>query len=93
MTLLGFLVLLLLAAICGAIAEALVGFTAGGCLVSVGVGLIGAFVGRWIAARFGFPAVLVIGVQGAGVDVVWTIVGAIVFLIPMALIRSALRRT
>lgn len=87
MSLLGFFVLLLVAGICGAIAAAMVGFTAAGCLLSVGAGLIGAFLGPWIATRLGAPALLPLAIEGAEIDVVWTIIGAVVILIPLVLIR------
>ena len=91
MSLIGFLVLLLIAALCGAIAAALVGITAAGCLLSVGAGLVGAFVGQWIAAEVGAPSFLTVGVEGQGIDVVWTIIGAMVVLIPLTLLRRASR--
>lgn len=91
MSLIGFLVLLLIAALCGAVAAALVGFTAAGCLVSVGAGLIGAFVGQWLAAELGAPSFLTVGVEGQGIDIVWTIIGAMVVLIPLTLLRRVRR--
>ena len=44
MTLFGFLILLLIAAICGGIGQAIAGYDLGGCLVSIVVGFIGALV-------------------------------------------------
>ena len=87
----GVLVLLLIAGICGAVAEALVGFSAGGCLVSMAVGLVGAFVGSWLAFRLGLPGILVFEIEAQEIDVVWTIIGAMVFLVPLALFRSVTR--
>ena len=92
MTLVGFLVLLMVAGVCGIIAEGLVGYSPGGCLVAAGVGLIGAFVGTSVANRFGLPGILVLDLEGGSLDVVWTILGAMLFLIPVALIRAALRK-
>ena len=69
MTIIDFLLLLLVAAICGAIAQALVGISVGGCLVSAVVGYVGALVGMWVARQFGLPepkGLLLLGVQGAG---------------------------
>ena len=40
MTLMGFLILLLIAAICGGIGQALAGYDLGGCLVSIIVGVV-----------------------------------------------------
>ncbi len=43
MSLVGFLVLLIIAAICGAIGQALAGYSTGGFLISIVLGFIGAF--------------------------------------------------
>ena len=55
MTLTEFLILLLIAAICGSVGQALAGYDLGGCLVSIVVGFIGAYIGMWLSARFGLP--------------------------------------
>ncbi len=55
MTILDFLLLLLVAAICGAIAQALVGISVGGCLVSAVVGFVGALIGMWLARQLNLP--------------------------------------
>ncbi|MBI5729957.1 MAG: hypothetical protein HY963_02365, partial [Ignavibacteriales bacterium] len=49
MSLLGFLFLLLIAAICGAIGQSLAGYSLGGCFVSIIVGFVGAWLGPLIA--------------------------------------------
>jgi uncharacterized membrane protein YeaQ/YmgE (transglycosylase-associated protein family) len=56
MSLLGFLVLVVIAAICGAIGQAIVGFSRGGCLAAIAVGFIGAYLGWWIAGQFHLPS-------------------------------------
>ena len=45
MTLIQFLILLVVAAICGAIGQSLAGYSLGGCLVSAVVGFVGAYIG------------------------------------------------
>ena len=72
----GFLVLLLIAAITGAIGQALAGFSRGGCLVAIGLGFVGAYVGQWIANYFNLPTFIVINVDGQPFPVVWAIIGA-----------------
>ena len=52
MTLISFLLLLVVAGICGAIGQAIAGFQ-GGLLVSIAVGFIGALVGVWLAGALG----------------------------------------
>jgi uncharacterized membrane protein YeaQ/YmgE (transglycosylase-associated protein family) len=75
----GFLVLLLVAAICGAIGRAIAGGTRGGCLVSVAVGFIGALLGTWIARAIRLPDILAISIDGHPFPIVWSIIGAALF--------------
>ncbi len=86
-TLPSFVVTLIIAGLCGALAQLLVGYTRGGCLASLLVGLVGALVGSWLAALLRMPAILPI----AGVDVVWTVIGAAVFTAVMSLIMGGTR--
>jgi uncharacterized membrane protein YeaQ/YmgE (transglycosylase-associated protein family) len=79
MTLASFLVLLLIAAICGAIGQAIAGYSLGGCLVSMGVGLIGAVLGMWMARSLSLPELFVINVGGEPFPVVWSIIGSVIF--------------
>jgi uncharacterized membrane protein YeaQ/YmgE (transglycosylase-associated protein family) len=53
MSVLNFLLLLLVAAICGSIGQALVGYSVGGCITSTIVGFIGALLGIWLAGQLG----------------------------------------
>jgi uncharacterized membrane protein YeaQ/YmgE (transglycosylase-associated protein family) len=75
----GLFVLLLVAAICGAIGRAIAGGTRGGCLVSVAVGFIGALLGTWIARAIRLPDVLAISIDGHPFPIVWSIIGAALF--------------
>ena len=87
MTLVAFLVLLLIAAICGAIGQSLAGYNLGGCLVSIVVGFIGAYIGLWLADKFDLPRFFEITVGGKAFPVVWAIIGSAVFTLIMALLR------
>jgi uncharacterized membrane protein YeaQ/YmgE (transglycosylase-associated protein family) len=78
-SLIGFLLLLLIAAVCGAIGRAIAGGTHGGCLVSVAVGFIGALLGTWIAGKIHLPEIFAISVDGHPFPVVWSIIGAALF--------------
>jgi len=76
MTLLGFLLLLLIAGIVGAIGQALSGYSIGGFLVSIIVGFVGAYIGVWLAGQLGLPEIFSITIQGQSFPIVWGIVGA-----------------
>ncbi|WP_026370202.1 GlsB/YeaQ/YmgE family stress response membrane protein [Kallotenue papyrolyticum] len=86
MSLLGFVILLVIAAICGALGQALAGYSLGGCLVSTVVGLIGAFVGWWLATQFGLPPILVINIDGQPFPVVWAVIGSALFALVVGLL-------
>ena len=89
MTLIGFLILLLIAAICGAIGQSLAGYDLGGCLVSIIVGFIGAYIGLWLAARMGLPRFFEISVEGKPFPIVWAVIGSAIFTLIVALLRRA----
>lgn len=89
MTIVGFLLLLVVGAICGAVAELIVGFSPGGFLASAVVGFLGAAIGGWMAPRIGLPSVLAVRIEGYTIEVVWSVLGAIVLLAVLALIRRA----
>ena len=89
MTLIGFLVLLLIAAICGSIGQALAGYDLGGCLVSIVVGFIGAYIGLWIAGKFNLPEIFTITIEGQPFPIVWAVIGSAIFTLIVALLRRA----
>ena len=89
MTIIGFLVLLAIAAICGAIGQSLAGYDLGGCLVSIVVGFIGAWIGLWLAGKFGLPELFTINIEGKPFPILWAIIGSALFTLVMALIRRA----
>ena len=55
MSLIGLLILLVIAAIAGSLGQALSGYSVGGCLMSIVVGFIGAFLGLWFARTLNLP--------------------------------------
>jgi uncharacterized membrane protein YeaQ/YmgE (transglycosylase-associated protein family) len=87
MTLGGLLLLLLIAGICGSLAQAIAGYSRGGCLVSIALGFIGAVLGTWIAHSAGLPEVLAIQVGGESFPIVWSIIGAALFVAVLNLAR------
>jgi len=89
MTLIGFLVLLLIAAICGSIGQSLAGYNLGGCFVSIVVGFIGAYIGIWVAEKMGLPRIFEITIDGKPFPVVWAVIGSAIFTLIVALLRRA----
>jgi uncharacterized membrane protein YeaQ/YmgE (transglycosylase-associated protein family) len=76
MTITGILLLLLIAGVVGALGQALSGYSAGGCLVSILVGFIGAYLGIWLSRQLGLPEVFTVTVEGEPFPVVWGIIGS-----------------
>ena len=86
MQIIEFVILLIIAAICGSVGMALTGFNNKGCLVSTAVGFIGAIIGTWIARRFGLPELLDINLSGTTFPIIWSIIGAVIFSAPLSLL-------
>ncbi|MFO7526976.1 MAG: GlsB/YeaQ/YmgE family stress response membrane protein [Ignavibacteriaceae bacterium] len=79
MTLLQLIILLIIAGISGSIAKALVGFKRGGCIISIIVGFIGAYIGTILARELNFPELLSFTVGGVNFPIIWSIIGAALF--------------
>jgi uncharacterized membrane protein YeaQ/YmgE (transglycosylase-associated protein family) len=89
MTIIGFLILLVIAAIAGSLGMAITGYSRGGCLFSAIVGFLGAFIGMWVARQFGLPELIPVTVEGETFPVIWAIVGsAILSILLGALVRG-----
>jgi uncharacterized membrane protein YeaQ/YmgE (transglycosylase-associated protein family) len=86
MTLLEFLVLLLVAGIAGAVGQALAGYELGGCLISIVVGFIGAFIGLWLARELDLPEFLVITIDGKVFPLIWSVIGSALFALMVGLL-------
>jgi uncharacterized membrane protein YeaQ/YmgE (transglycosylase-associated protein family) len=89
MTIIGFVILLVIAAIAGSLGMAITGYSRGGCLFSAIVGFLGAFIGMWVARQFGLPELIPVTVEGETFPVVWSIIGsAILSMLLGALVRG-----
>ena len=71
---------------------AITGFHRGGCLISVVMGFIGAMVGTYLSGLVGLPDILTIKVGGANFPVIWSIIGAVVFSLPLSLLVGGRKR-
>ncbi len=91
MTLTGLLLLLLVAALAGGLGQAIVGYSTGGCLVSIALGFVGALLGGWLAGQLGLPEPLPLSIQGHEFPLVWSIVGAALFVAVLSLISGRRR--
>ena len=80
------ILLLIIAAVCGSVGMALVGYNKKGCFASIAVGFIGAILGSYLADLLGLPILLTFRVGGTNFPVIWAIIGAVVFSLPLSLL-------
>jgi uncharacterized membrane protein YeaQ/YmgE (transglycosylase-associated protein family) len=79
MTVLDFLILLLVAGICGALGQAIAGARRGGILVSIALGFIGALLGLGIARVLKLPEWFAIRFGDETFPILWSIIGSALF--------------
>jgi uncharacterized membrane protein YeaQ/YmgE (transglycosylase-associated protein family) len=91
MTLLDVVVLLLIAGLCGALGQAITGFSRGGCLVSIALGFVGAILGMWLARQLGLPELFSIQIGTTSFPIIWSIIGSALFVAIISLLTR--RRT
>jgi uncharacterized membrane protein YeaQ/YmgE (transglycosylase-associated protein family) len=87
------IVLILIAAVCGAIGSSIAGGARGGLLVATALGLIGALLGPLVARELRLPEPIVISVSGHPFPVLWSIIGAALFVALMHLLSAGRYRT
>jgi len=86
MTLFDLLILLIVAGLCGALGQAISGFSRGGCLVSIALGFVGAVIGMWLARTMGLPELFTVHIGTTNFPIVWSIIGAALFVAVIALL-------
>ncbi|TFH64848.1 MAG: GlsB/YeaQ/YmgE family stress response membrane protein [Gemmatimonadales bacterium] len=73
------LLLIVIAAICGAIGKAIAGSVRGGLVVSIALGFIGALLGPWVAGLLRLPEPFMVTIGGHPFPVLWSVIGAALF--------------
>ena len=89
MTILDLVVLLIIAGLCGALGQAITGFSRGGCLVSIALGFIGALLGMWLARHLGLPELFSVQIGTTSFPIVWSIIGSALFVAVIALVTRS----
>ena len=87
-TLPALIVLIIIAAVCGAVGRAIAGDIRGGFIVSMVLGFIGTLVGPWIAHQLKLPEPFLLNIGGQSFPVLWSIIGAAVFVALIHLVSS-----
>lgn len=88
LTLPSLIVLLVIALICGAVGKALAGGARGGLITSIALGFIGALIGPWVAGQLNLSEPLTLHFSGQAFPIVWSIVGAALFVALLHLISG-----
>jgi len=86
MTLLDLILLLIVAGVCGALGQAISGYSRGGCLVSIALGFIGALLGMWLARKMGLPELYAVQIGTTHFPVIWSIIGSALFVAVISLL-------
>ncbi|MFN2498159.1 MAG: GlsB/YeaQ/YmgE family stress response membrane protein [Pyrinomonadaceae bacterium] len=86
MTILDLIVLLIIAGLCGALGQAITGYSRGGCLVSIALGFIGALLGMWLARNLGLPELFSVQIGTTSFPIIWSIIGAALFVAIISLL-------
>lgn len=87
-----FILLLVIAAITGTLGQVAVGYSVGGTFVSILVGIIGAYIGIWVAREFNLPPFFTLDIGGRPFPIVWSIIGSAIFAALVGLINRNVRR-
>jgi uncharacterized membrane protein YeaQ/YmgE (transglycosylase-associated protein family) len=87
MTFVEFLIMLLIAGVCGALAQTLAGYSHGGCLVAIALGFIGALLGTWLSRVAHLPELFSIQIGDQTFPVIWSIIGGAIFAALLGLFR------
>ena len=86
MTLVEFLLLLVIAGIAGAVGQSLAGYELGGCLVSIVVGFVGAYIGVWLARELSLPEFLVVTIDQESFPIIWSVIGSAIIALVVGLL-------
>ena len=72
------IILLIVGGLAGAIGQRLAGYSRSGCLTSIALGIIGAFIGSWAVKQFNLPEFYMLRIGHTSFPIVWAIIGAAV---------------
>jgi len=82
--------LLAVSGICGAIGQAIAGYSKGGCVGAIAVGFVGALLGVAISRWLKLPELISVKVGAVPFPIVWSIAGSALF---VAVLGFLMRRT
>ncbi|GEM_PF-447377 len=74
------IVWLVVALVCGVVAEAIIGYSHGGMISSTILGLLGALFGSWLADVLRLPSLLTLRLFDVEIELIWSIVGSVLLI-------------
>ena len=89
MTILDFIILLIVAAVCGSLGMAISGYSRGGCLVAIALGFIGALFGMWLARVLSLPELFMLQLGDVQFPIIWSIIGSALFVAVLSFLSRA----
>jgi uncharacterized membrane protein YeaQ/YmgE (transglycosylase-associated protein family) len=81
-----FVIMLLIAAVCGGLGQSIAGYSRTGCLGSIALGFIGALLGVWLARAMNLPELFTIHVGDVAFPIIWSIIGSALFVAILSLL-------
>jgi uncharacterized membrane protein YeaQ/YmgE (transglycosylase-associated protein family) len=82
------IIILIVGGLVGVIAQKLVGYSRGGCLTSIAIGIVGAFIGSWAVKQFRLPEIYALQIGHTSFPIVWAIIGAAVLVAILGLLTK-----
>jgi uncharacterized membrane protein YeaQ/YmgE (transglycosylase-associated protein family) len=76
MSITSLVLLIVIAAVCGAIGQAIAGRVRGGLIVSIVLGFVGALLGPWLAGVLNLSEPFMVTIGGQAFPILWSIIGA-----------------
>lgn len=86
-------VILIIAGICGAFAQALLGMPRNNFLVSMVIGVVGAYLGSYLAQRYNWPSILVLPIGTSRFEIAWAFVGSLLLVFVLSILNDIRRRS
>jgi uncharacterized membrane protein YeaQ/YmgE (transglycosylase-associated protein family) len=77
MSLTDFIIMVILAALLGALSQRILGFQMGGWIFATILGFFGVLLGRWLVYQFGFWEPVPIHVRGRPFPLMWSVIGGV----------------
>lgn len=92
MSIFDLIILFIVAGFCGALGQAITGYSHGGCLVTIALGFIGALLGSWIARQLSLPELFTLRIGTSHFPIIWSIIGSALFVAIISMFTKRKRR-